>query len=323
MAYFGRDPYEEWRYQQELDAYYQQQQQAELAAQAQNQQASGVGETAGELGGAYIAEQAPNWFGFGPSAAATPVASAAAPAAASTSTLAATPAANAAWNAGATQAGGGLGGGGMGGAAVAVPAAVVAAIAINSMRTMNARKKKGTLTDHEINKIWDPVGTPINDFGDKYHIPGIGKKWDIGARIMPKIWGDNKYLSEWRRAQALRNQGINWNWTKDKQAHGLSKQELIDRAKKNNGNVKFAETRDEKYLTPDEIAGYATFGEKFGADWVDKYNTQQRRDIAQKVLNAGAAREHKGTIDVDWNKKGLQQEIDNYLKGIKGGTKKK
>lgn len=320
MAYNAPRNYEEWRRQRELDEYFRQQQQAELEAAGQNQQASGIGETAGELGGAYVAEQAPNWFGFGSSAA--PVASSAAPAA--SSTLAATPAANAAWNAGATQAGGGLSGGGssaagMSGGAMAGSAAALAA-AINAARSYEQiRTKNRALSDKEVEKIWFPLGDPVSK------IPVLGDKkyrhlWDPGG-LPSKIFGSKKlfggkYKTEWNRAQKLRDQGINWNWTKEEQKKGLSKDELLRRVKEKGGNLKFTETRDEKYLTPDEIAGYATFGEKFGNDWVDKYGTQGRRDIAQLVLDAGAANERHGSVDVDWNKGDLQKKIDDYLKKL-------
>lgn len=222
----------------------------------------------------------------------------------STSSLAATPAANAAWNAGATQAGGGLGGGAGMGAAVAVPAAVIAGVAINSMRTLDKRKKEGTLSNDQINKIWDPVGSYI------YKKVPFLKKFDLGRKVQNRLWGDNKYATEWKRADSLRQNGINWQWNSDKPKKGRSIDELIANAEASGGNVDFAKTRDESKLRPEDTAGYAIWGEKYGNDYANA-GLQKQLAVNKLALDAKALNEAKGTINANKN---FNSELDKLIR---------
>ena len=91
---------------------------------------------------------------------------------------------------------------------------------------------------------------------------------------------------------------------------GRSKSELLNRAYaadfigRGSGNEwvnnKFSQSRNESDLRPEDIVGYSTFAEK-DKDWFNK-PLDVRLAEAKKALDAGAVREHKGTIDVDWNK---------------------
>lgn len=82
-------------------------------------------------------------------------------------------------------------------------------------------------------------------------------------------------------------------------------------------NNKFAASRDEKDLVGKDLIGYATFGEKFGKDWMNNYSLDQKEKIAQKALDLGAVDEHHGTIDVKWN-----PEIEAYAKEVLTPPKK-
>lgn len=82
-------------------------------------------------------------------------------------------------------------------------------------------------------------------------------------------------------------------------------------------NNKFSRTRDEKDLVGKDLVGYATFGEKFGKDWMNNYSLDQKEKIAQKALDLGAVREHHGTVDVTWN-----PEIEAYAKEVGQPPKK-
>jgi hypothetical protein len=84
---------------------------------------------------------------------------------------------------------------------------------------------------------------------------------------------------------------------------GRTKDELIKIAQQSGGNVKFAESRKESDLTPQDIIGYATFAEN-DPQWFNK-PVAERLAVAQKALDAGAVRERNGTIDVDFSKIGL------------------
>lgn len=115
----------------------------------------------------------------------------------------------------------------------------------------------------------------------------------------------NRWKEEQDRAQKLADKGIiGWDQlvaATPKLTGGRSKSELIaiEQAKKAAGqysNEDFARTRDVKYLKPEDIWGYSAFGERFGNDWLGKYNEDQRRKISQAYLNAGALSEGRGQI---------------------------
>jgi hypothetical protein len=137
----------------------------------------------------------------------------------------------------------------------------------------------------------------------------IGAGVGLGLGGANELLDTNRYKKEGNRFAELRKQGITLPETTVAEGlrQGRSKQQLIDIEKANiaqgkHGNVKFAQSRNEADLTPDDIIGYAAFYEKYGNDWMGKFNDKQRREIAQKALNAGAVNEHHGTIDIDWNK---------------------
>ena len=56
--------------------------------------------------------------------------------------------------------------------------------------------------------------------------------------------------------------------------------------------------------------------EKFGNDWLGKYTEDQRRAIAQEVINQGAAKQVKGDVNIDWS------SVDPSVAGILDGTYK-
>lgn len=65
-------------------------------------------------------------------------------------------------------------------------------------------------------------------------------------------------------------------------------------------NNKFASSRNEADLRPEDIWGYSAFFTKYGNDWLGKFSEQDRRAIAQQALNRGLVNEHHGTIDINW-----------------------
>lgn len=147
----------------------------------------------------------------------------------------------------------------------------------------------------------------------------IGAPIGAGIGYFGNFGDEDKYLTEYNRAQALRDQGINWAFNTVAPTSGTSKQELIDRATQNiasgkYGNPEFERTRDERLLRPEDIMGNAVFGEKFGKDWLEKFNDSQRMQIAQAALNRGLVREHHGTIDV-----GFDSDFDAQVQRILAG----
>lgn len=145
-----------------------------------------------------------------------------------------------------------------------------------------------------------------------YAIPGWGQAAMVGvplvAALAGKMGDKDRWKTEGKRLNKLREQGINIpQMEADTLNRGRSKKELIaieeqKAAQGQHSNVAFAKSRNVADLKPEDIWGYSTFFEKYGNDWLTKFNEQQRRDIAQQALNSGAVREHHGTIDIDWSK---------------------
>lgn len=127
------------------------------------------------------------------------------------------------------------------------------------------------------------------------------------------VGGDkDRWKTEQGRGQKLAEKGVT-GWDQlmaaaPKLTKGRSKDELTRKdlaadfvGKDPQGvwvNNKFAQSRNEADLKPEDIWGYSAFGEAFGNDWLGKYSEDQRRQIAQKALDSGKVRERMGTIDI-------------------------
>ncbi len=140
----------------------------------------------------------------------------------------------------------------------------------------------------------------------------------IPSGFLGAAFGDkDMYLKEHRRLLGLQKKGINVPQNlidATRLEKGRSKEELIaeEQAKIDRGeygNVAFAQSRNEADLKPQDIMGYAAFMDRFGDDWWNKFSDSQRKAIGQKALDAGAVRERHGTINVDWNKVGLPEDV--------------
>jgi len=143
------------------------------------------------------------------------------------------------------------------------------------------------------------------------YFPGAGTL--IGAGIGAGIGyfgnlGDkDRWKTEQDRAQKLRDQGINWDVPSENLTRGRTKDELlaIEMAKEAQGaysNKKFAQSRNEADLNPEDIWGYAGFGEHYGDKWLKGMSENQRWAISKLALDSGAVQEGKGTINIDFNK---------------------
>lgn len=151
------------------------------------------------------------------------------------------------------------------------------------------------------------------------------QKFDLVGRAITSLFDTDKWKTEGKRMKALVDQGVEIPEAlrgSMELTRGRSKEELIDHSVprdfvgfKPDGmwvNNKFADSRDEKDLHPQDIWGYSCFFEKFGNDWLGKLSVEQRCDIAQKALDLGCVREHIGTIDVKWTPE-LTQYADSVL----------
>lgn len=77
-------------------------------------------------------------------------------------------------------------------------------------------------------------------------------------------------------------------------------------------NNKFAMSRAEGDLRPEDIWGYADFVEEM-PDWL-QMSEEQRRKIASEALAKGLVDEHHGTVDVNWT-----PELREFVKRTRGG----
>jgi hypothetical protein len=74
-------------------------------------------------------------------------------------------------------------------------------------------------------------------------------------------------------------------------------------------NNKFAQSRNEADLRPEDLLGYASPVETFGTSWT-KADEGTRKSILQQALDAGAVDEHHGTVDINWTQELKQQALD-------------
>ena len=139
------------------------------------------------------------------------------------------------------------------------------------------------------------------------------KKFNLVSRALISLFDTDKWKTEGKRLGKLIDQGVNIPEELRgamKLTRGRSDEELLDRTvppdfvgyKPDGGwvNNKFCMSRDEKDLHPEDIWGYATFFEKFGNDWLGTFSAEKRKAICQAALDAGAVREHHGSMDVEW-----------------------
>lgn len=262
-------------------------------AEAQGNLASGLGQLGGTLGGAYLMNNLGSLFGGG----------------ATSGVMGNTPGIMSAMkeagmiNSAGTSGSGAFNLGGIGSSGNAIlPIAGTIGMAdlLANQRTGRRGYLQGAASGAAMGSYFGPVGT------------GVGALVGLGAAGANELFDTNKFKTEGNRLQKLIDQGINIPESLRApmyQTKGRSKQELIEEAKRTGGNVKFAESRNEADLRPEDIWGYSAFFKKFGNDWLGGLTEAQRRGIAQKALEAGAVREHHGTIDVDWGKVELPEDL--------------
>lgn len=126
------------------------------------------------------------------------------------------------------------------------------------------------------------VGGTVGYFGNF----GDFDRWKTEGDSLRKLKDDGVYVPE--------------NLLAAMPTKGRTKEELVELAQATGGNVKFAGSRDEKDLSGADIVNYSAFA-KNDPNWFTK-PLDQRISLAQSLLDAGAVREHHGTIDIDWNK---------------------
>ena len=264
-------------------------------AEAKGNMASGLGSLGGSLGGAYLMNNIGSLIG-GSGSGTTPVLSN------TSSIMEAMKGSGMMSSGGATTPGAfNLGNiGASGNAILPIAGTIGMADLLANQRTGRRGYLQGAASGAAMGSYFGPIGI------------GVGALAGLGAAGANEMFDTNKFKTEGNRLQKLIDQGINIPESLRApmlQTKGRSKQELIEEAKRTGGNVKFAESRNEADLRPEDIWGYSSFFKKFGNDWLGGLTEAQRRGIAQKALDAGAVREHHGTIDVDWGKVELPEDL--------------
>lgn len=205
-------------------------------------------------------------------------------------------------------AGGGLldlgGIGGAGNALLPALGAIGAYDLFKNQRTGARGVAQGAASGAAIGSFFPGAGTLVG--------AGIGGLLGLGNSLFKS---KDMWKSEGNRQRKLIEQGINipesmrepMNLTSGRDVEDLIRKDLAPDfvGKDPTGmwvNNKFATSRSEKDLLPEDIMGYSTFAEKFGNDWWNKFSNEERYNIAQTALQSGAVNEHHGTVDVDWNK---------------------
>lgn len=221
-----------------------------------------------------------------------------------------------------TVAGGGfLNGGLVGGGAGSVSTYIPAAIGAYGLYDLFKNKKHGWGGALQGGASGAAIGTTI--------APGIGTLIGAGVGAGVGYFGNlgdkDAFQTEYKRAQALRDKGIDWKLNAEKPAQGRSIDELValenEKVKAGQyGNPTFAASRNEADLKPQDITGYAAFGEKFGKDWMGTTEAS-RNAIAQQILNAGGVREHHGTIDINFTPELEKFAADTFAKPLADAPK--
>ena len=169
-----------------------------------------------------------------------------------------------------------------------------------------------------INQFAELVGSgPKALKGDKISM-GAGLALAIptgGLSLLPALFGNkHEWKTEKNKLNKLKDKGVYIpeglaaaNLNKAQGRNAGYRQELapdfVGRDSEGNWvNNKFAKSRNVADLHPEDIVNYAAFAEK-DPDWFKK-PLDQRLQVADQALRAGAVSEGKGSIKVDWKKVG-------------------
>lgn len=127
--------------------------------------------------------------------------------------------------------------------------------------------------------------------------------------LASRLWTSDKWKKEGNRLKALQNSGVDipeWAQARMFQKRGAKKSELINPNYDVNfqGNTAqgyvdnlFENTRDESKMAPQTMEKYAVWAEK-RPDWF-KLSEAQRQAATLAARDAGALREHHGTLDIN------------------------
>ena len=139
-------------------------------------------------------------------------------------------------------------------------------------------------------------------------LPIIGAAALLGGAA--GLFGDRETGREQiqKRLQGLQKKGVNVpNANAYVQDYGLEKEDLVAREQQKvqqglYGNPKFAASRDEKDLRPEDTWGGLMWFEEFGNDYLGNTTEEQRRAMNQLALDKGLIKEGRGQLSFTDNK---------------------
>lgn len=177
--------------------------------------------------------------------------------------------------------------------------AIIAQTALSAKSAYDMLKGKGQ---------WDPKDDPMGAIGRGGLALATGGLSELARPFFKKP----QTQVEDGRLRKLKEQGIIPEDFNTKLTDKGRDQQVKDIEAAGGTASAFLKSGNESDLTPEEIAGYATFYEKAGKGGT----LADRQARAKEALAAGAVREHHGTVDVDWKK------VEKYLQtnpGASGG----
>lgn len=164
------------------------------------------------------------------------------------------------------------------------------------------------------NALGSLAGNPFAMYRAAEKLFGFGdqNKWKTERRKLDKLKDKGIYVPENLAAANLNKaQGRNAGYRQELGA------DFIGRDEQGNWvNNKFAQSRNVADLRPEDIVNYSAFAEK-DPEWFKK-PLDQRLQIADQALQAGAVSEGKGSIKVDWKKVGSQPQPSQLPQGNQG-----
>lgn len=150
------------------------------------------------------------------------------------------------------------------------------------------------------------VGLGLNSLGLTLGVPGFAAAVGIpiALSMLSGLGDKDMWKTEKNRLEKLKESGayIPDGLLQAMPTKGRSRDELVKIAEATGGNVEFARSRDESLLKPQDIIGYSAFVKR-DPEWFKK-SLDEQLAVAKSALDAGAVKEHHGTIDVDWSKVG-------------------
>lgn len=138
----------------------------------------------------------------------------------------------------------------------------------------------------------NPITLGVNKFAtsNAYKTEGNRlKKLEDNGAVIPEGWKTAESLTRGRPLKSL----VNPDYAPDYVGQATNGQTGWV-------NNKFANSRNVADLQPDDIVGYAAFGEKLGNNWY-KLNLDQQRQVAKSLLDKKGVSEGKGTINLNWD----------------------